>query len=47
MGSKTTFDLNFNHPVKELIFVNDVNWIFRTDNTSSFGPFRTNVRCIT
>jgi hypothetical protein len=35
-GDKTTFDLKLNHPVKELIFVNDLNSA-RSD-TCQFGP---------
>ena len=43
-GSKTTFDLNLNHPVKELIFVNDIHG--SEEDRTSFAPFRTdsNVR---
>ena len=35
-GDKTTFDLKFNHPVKELIFVNDLN--SAGSDTCQFGP---------
>jgi len=38
-GSKTTFDLNLNHPVKELIFVNDIHG--SEEDRTSFAPFRT------
>jgi hypothetical protein len=39
-GSNTTFDLKFNHPVKELIFVNDIHG--SEEDRTSFAPFRTN-----
>ena len=37
-GNKTTFDLKFNHPVKELIWVNDTSGY--TETGSTFGPIR-------
>lgn len=39
-GSNTTFDLKLNHPVKELIFVNDIEGSGEDD--TAFAPFRTN-----
>ena len=38
VGDKTTFDLKFNHPVKELIFVNDTSG--STETGTTFGPIR-------
>ena len=37
-GDKTTFNLKFNHPVKELIFVNDTSG--STETGTTFGPIR-------
>jgi hypothetical protein len=45
-GDKKSFDLKFNHPVKELIWVNDVS-ATRTGSSTSFGPIRSTVNCIT
>ena len=39
-GDKTTFDLKFNHPVKELIFVNEVT-SSSTESSCNFGPIFT------
>ena len=38
-GDSKVFDLTFNHPVKELIWVNDVNSNVK-DYTCSFAPLR-------
>jgi len=37
-GNKSTFNLNFNHPIKELIWVNDTSGSSETGTT--FGPIR-------
>jgi hypothetical protein len=46
-GSKKSFDLKFNHPVKELIWVNDVTSGTKTGSTTSFGPIRCTSQCLT
>jgi hypothetical protein len=43
-GNKNTFDLNFNHPVKELIWVNDITFT-STGATASFAPIRCTSNC--
>ena len=44
-GEKKLFNLKFNHPVKELIWVNDVAST-RTGSSTSFGPIRSTITCI-
>tara|TARA_A100001015_G_C15030134_1_gene732744 strand:- start:253 stop:1806 length:1554 start_codon:yes stop_codon:yes gene_type:complete len=43
-GTQTTFNLNFNHPVKELIWVNDTTGC--TETGSTFAPIRCNENVI-
>ena len=43
-GNKTTFDLNFNHPIKELIWVNDIPAI-SNESTCQFAPIRCTNTC--
>ena len=45
VGNNTTFKLNFNHPVKELIWVNDESGT-ASGSTTSFGPIRSSISCI-
>ena len=43
-GDQKLFDLKFNHPVKELIFVNDITTT-STGATASFAPIRCTANC--
>jgi hypothetical protein len=45
-ASATSYKLNFNHPVKELLWVNDVT-ATATGATTSFAPMRCSVNAIT
>jgi hypothetical protein len=45
VGNKTSLDLKFNHPIKELIFVNDVQTA-SNETTCQFAPIRCTNNCI-
>ena len=44
-GNDSDFDLNFNHPVKEIFWVNDVS-SSPSGSTTSFAPIRCTANCV-